>query len=767
MRVPVWHLPLALLTLCLATPAAAIDFLQTDAGAPGMAVQVNILRDGGGFSGFELITTSCPEIAVGPVTVHDRAADPANPVVGSVLSTMFFIDDAAADADCTVFVDGIALDPFNDGIDNLFTILTPEAGPVDGGDGDADGLVDGVITVSSSLRTDGGTMVLDSLVVPDGETLVFDTSDPVPASAGNEAFLPVILLVDGDALIEGTLQVAGADAPDAYQVASAGGDGGPGGAGGGVGGNCFYANTALPGDGFTGGGGMDPGNCTDYVDGGIGAAEANDAEHGGEGLFSTVDNGAIGYAGAAGGGTGAPWGTGGGGGEAYVIAGDGGFGGGGGAGHCDASYWGAGGGGFGTDGESGMGVVGDGPVDYRSGGAGYANGDDTLIPLAGGSGGAGGESGSGTGDGAGGGGGGGSILLQASSISFGLIGLIDAGGGNGGSTNGVNPGSSTGGAGGSGGGIQLVSPLIDGLTAAGVDLTGGFGGHSGGGTQYYSGDGGEGRLRVDGLEPPVPAAGPSGGVATTWQGAAITGIAGTEVTIDSSGDATLMVFDDAGGYVTEIAFSEDATEQIDSYLVGGTYLLVLVDDATGALSAAGAAVLDYVPDLDGDGYGDVTYGGTDCNDADPDVFPGAIELCNAIDDDCDGDIDEDDAADALTWYADLDGDGFGDPDATEVACGQPDGYVGNDGDCDDGAADVNPDADEICDGIDNDCDGDVDEDDAVDVLTWYADGDGDGFGDPAVSELDCDPPLDFVGNDGDCDDGDAAQHPGADEYCNG
>ncbi|MDP7114871.1 MAG: hypothetical protein QGH45_23055, partial [Myxococcota bacterium] len=255
----------ALLTLGLAAPAAAIDFLQTDAGAPGMAVQVNILRDTGGFSGFELITTSCPKIVTGPVTVHDRAGDPANPVVGGVLSTMFFVDADAPDADCTVFVDGAALDPFNDGIDNLFTILNPEAAPVDGGVGDADGVVDGVITVSSALRTDGGTMVLESLAIPDGETLVFDLADPIPASEGNEAFLPVILLVDGDVAIEGTIQLAGEAGGDAVQVASDGGDGGPGGAGGGVGGNCYFTATALPGDGFTGGGGMVTANCTDYV----------------------------------------------------------------------------------------------------------------------------------------------------------------------------------------------------------------------------------------------------------------------------------------------------------------------------------------------------------------------------------------------------------------------------------------------------------------------------------------------------------------------
>jgi hypothetical protein len=767
MRPVVPSLLTVLIALGLAAPAAAIDFLQTDAGGPGMAVQVNILRDGGGFAGFELISTSCPEIAVGPVTVHDRAADPANPVVGSVLSTMFFIDAGAADADCTVFVDGVALDPFNDGIDNLFSIVTPQPGPVDGGAGDADGAVDGIITAAASLRTDGGTVVLDSLTVADGEVLIFDTSDPLPASAGNEAFLPVILLVAGDASIEGTVQMGGEDGGDVAQVASDGGDGAPGGAGGGVGGNCYYAATAVPGDGFTGGGGQNPGNCTEYVDGGIGAAESNDSQHGGEGLFSTVDNGGVGYAGAAGGGTGAPWGTGGGGGEAYVIAGDGGFGGGGGAGHCDASYWGAGGGGFGTDGESGMGIVGDGPVDYRSGGAGFANGDDTLLPLAGGSGGAGGESGSGTGDGAGGGGGGGAFLLQAATITFGASGKIDAHGGNGGDTEGVNPGSSTGGAGGSGGGIQLVSPQILGLTVDSLDLTGGFGGHSGGATQYYSGDGGEGRLRVDGTEPPTLGAGPSGNVATAWQGAAITGVVDTEITTDSSGDCTLFVFDDAGGYVADVAITEDASEDIAGLLVGGIYLLVLVDDATGVMSAAGAWVLDYVPDLDGDGFGDETYGGTDCDDDDAAVYPGATELCDGVDNDCDGDVDEDDADDAPTWYEDGDGDGFGDIDSSAVACEAPPGFVANALDCDDGDGDVNPDADEVCDGTDNDCDGDVDEDDALDALTWFADGDGDGFGDPAVSEVDCDQPPDTVDNHGDCDDSDPLQFPGADEVCNG
>ena len=104
-----------------------------------------------------------------------------------------------------------------------------------------------------------------------------------------------------------------------------------------------------------------------------------------------------------------------------------------------------------------------------------------------------------------------------------------------------------------------------------------------------------------------------------------------------------------------------------------------------------------------------------------------------MDNDCDGTIDVG-AIDATTWYEDGDGDGYGDPSSTTEACDQPDGYVANDDDCDDDDGAINPDADEVCDNEDNDCDGTVDEDDAVDATTWYEDGDGDGYGDPQVSQ---------------------------------
>jgi len=186
-------------------------------------------------------------------------------------------------------------------------------------------------------------------------------------------------------------------------------------------------------------------------------------------------------------------------------------------------------------------------------------------------------------------------------------------------------------------------------------------------------------------------------------------------------------------------------------------------------------------DADGDFFGDIAvvtqacnqpqgFAGNDedCDDNDPAINPQAAELCDGVDNDCDGDVDEDDAVDATTWYGDADGDGFGHPAVWTVSCDQPPGYAAEGTDCDDNAPTVYPGADEFCNGgIDDDCDGTADENDAVDATDWYLDADGDGFGDPALSVTGCEPPPAFVEDNTDCDDGDADQYPGADEYCNG
>ena len=168
-------------------------------------------------------------------------------------------------------------------------------------------------------------------------------------------------------------------------------------------------------------------------------------------------------------------------------------------------------------------------------------------------------------------------------------------------------------------------------------------------------------------------------------------------------------------------------------------------------------------DQDGDGYGP----SDDCDDSDSSVYPGATEYCDGVDNNCDGTVDEDSAVDALTWYEDADGDTYGNASSTDTACTQPTGYVSDNTDCDDSDANTNPAADEYCGGGDEDCDGTVDEDSAVDAFTWYADSDADSYGDASVSDVDCVQPVGYVSDSSDCDDTDANTNPGASEYCDG
>jgi len=214
---------------------------------------------------------------------------------------------------------------------------------------------------------------------------------------------------------------------------------------------------------------------------------------------------------------------------------------------------------------------------------------------------------------------------------------------------------------------------------------------------------------------------------------------------------------------------------------------------------------EQVIDTDGDGFDERQ----DCDDEDAAVNPGATELCDEIDNDCDGEIDEDDAADAVTWYQDGDGDGFGDdatahsscstfvtetihggdcndidpafhPGAAESDCTDPAdyncdgavGYADTDGDgspacedCDDDNADLNSSQSEICDSLDNDCDGLVDEAGAGGESTWYLDADSDGYGRQATSALACAAPAGYVADSNDCDDLNPAAYPGAGEVC--
>ncbi|MCA9614687.1 MAG: MopE-related protein [Polyangiales bacterium] len=174
-------------------------------------------------------------------------------------------------------------------------------------------------------------------------------------------------------------------------------------------------------------------------------------------------------------------------------------------------------------------------------------------------------------------------------------------------------------------------------------------------------------------------------------------------------------------------------------------------------------------DEDADGVVDTaccngTRCGGDCDDASPTVHPGAAEACNDVDDDCDTHVDEDLAI--FAYYVDADGDGAGARGSAAVRdCAQPEGYVRSSEDCDDTSPDVAPGAAERCNGVDDDCDGTVDE---LVGNRFYRDADGDGWGDSdvGVSMEACEAPTGYVGRRGDCDDTRASTHPMAAESCN-
>ncbi len=209
----------------------------------------------------------------------------------------------------------------------------------------------------------------------------------------------------------------------------------------------------------------------------------------------------------------------------------------------------------------------------------------------------------------------------------------------------------------------------------------------------------------------------------------------------------------------------------------------------------------------------------DCNDADSEVFASEFEICDGKDNNCDGHVDE--VRQDAPWFVDADHDQFGDASGTPIySCERIPGRVLSHDDCDDHKASVNPAAAELCDGVDddcngakdfvlgindfedddndgvadakckggqdcddtdpstgkgmeevcdlrdNDCDGMVDEQTAQTV--WYLDRDGDGWGiDRGTALARCEPIPGRSANLGDCDDTDNRVHPTALETCNG
>ncbi|MFZ5480732.1 MAG: MopE-related protein [Myxococcota bacterium] len=200
-----------------------------------------------------------------------------------------------------------------------------------------------------------------------------------------------------------------------------------------------------------------------------------------------------------------------------------------------------------------------------------------------------------------------------------------------------------------------------------------------------------------------------------------------------------------------------AAFSLDGLAPGDWTVTLVVTDTFGGTATATVAFAAVAPDGDGDGADALAWGGDDCDDADPRVFPGAQETCDDVDEDCDGFVDEGVGSD---WWVDGDGDGYGAGEAT-TACDAPDGSVANADDCDDTLARVSPAGVETCDDVDEDCDGSVDEGVGSD---WWLDGDGDGYG-AGEATTDCDAPAGHVANADDCDDTTASVSPAAAEVC--
>ncbi len=212
-------------------------------------------------------------------------------------------------------------------------------------------------------------------------------------------------------------------------------------------------------------------------------------------------------------------------------------------------------------------------------------------------------------------------------------------------------------------------------------------------------------------------------------------------------------------------------------------LLACGDDPVEPECAANLQLEAWV-DGDGDGAGDpdtaaqvcvlaegLVTNGDDCDDADPAISPFLDEICDGVDQDCDGAVDN--GLPTSIFYADADGDGQGDPDAGSESCERPAASSPDGTDCDDTQPDVFVGAPEVCDGIDNNCDGTVDDEDpALDASTgtwFYPDDDSDGYGDESSAFQACENPNPglVIAEGGDCDDTDGERFPTQVEICDG
>ncbi len=238
-----------------------------------------------------------------------------------------------------------------------------------------------------------------------------------------------------------------------------------------------------------------------------------------------------------------------------------------------------------------------------------------------------------------------------------------------------------------------------------------------------------------------------------------------DMDFDLHGDSTVTMVPGCAGEPGFSTVRDDCNDAAPSQFGAQLEICDGMDNNCNTMSDEVMGQVTWYPDEDGDGFGGndaaqivvscaivpghVTRPG-DCDDSDSDAHPGAREQCNGVDDDCNGRADY---RISPNNTEDDDGDG-----AADRVCG------GND--CDDASAATGPSAPELMDGLDNDCNGMVD--DSPTSVSWWIDGDGDGYGSAASTPTTSSTPIEGrVTRGGDCNDGDVYVHPGAADPCDG
>jgi hypothetical protein len=230
-------------------------------------------------------------------------------------------------------------------------------------------------------------------------------------------------------------------------------------------------------------------------------------------------------------------------------------------------------------------------------------------------------------------------------------------------------------------------------------------------------------------------------------------------------------------YAASSNYNPNATWYDGSCVVNGCTIPTACNYSTTATVNDGSCILPitYYADIDIDGFGNplmsqsscsvpVGYvtNSTDCNDNDANVRPTATEICNTIDDNCNGQINE--GITFTTYYLDADGDGFGNPNSSQSSCVTLTGYVTNNADCNDANSLIKPTAIEICNTVDDNCNGLINE--GLVLLNYYIDSDLDGFGAGTAQSSCISLGSTYVTNNTDCNNNNPNIRPNAIEVCN-